>query len=126
MATFFSISAPQSFTLSARLFVAFSYEISGFWVSIFSILRVSAKANTLGACLISELVTICDKFLISSLVKGNMKSSRQLTLRCKERKTSMIEDLFIVFLMEWDGVKKGSRKGNTGLNISLGALCAFA
>jgi hypothetical protein len=61
-----------------------------------------------------------------TLKLSRMKSSRRLTPSRKERKASMIENLFIVFPMEWDKVKKVLRKGNTGLNISLGALCGFA
>jgi hypothetical protein len=33
------------------------------------------KAKTFGACLSPGLITICDKFLISSLVSVSMKSS---------------------------------------------------
>jgi len=49
-----------------------------------------------------------------------------LTPRRQGRKGGIAENLLIVFRIECDGVKKLSRKGNTGLNISLGALCAFA
>jgi hypothetical protein len=41
-------------------------------------------------------------------------------------KGGIAENSFIVFLIEWDGVEKLSRKGNRSLNVSLGALCAFA
>jgi hypothetical protein len=60
------------------------------------------------------------------VIKTKTTPKNLLTQRRKERKGGMVKNLFIVFLMEYDGVKKLSRKGDRSLNISLSALCALA
>jgi hypothetical protein len=73
-----------------------------------------------------NLLSACS-YLKSLFSRKDAKdASFGLTPRRKGRKGGLAGIPFIVFLIEYDGVKKISRKANRSLDISLGALCALA